>query len=331
VRTAGVMLGGEARIESPPTANLQSYDLYLRARHLTNSSNEDSIRLALGLYEQAIGLDSSFALAWSGMAWTWNVLADTWIPAREAFPHARVAAEKALALDSTVAEAHLQLAAINLFHDWNIPTARIALANALRLNPGSTDLRAMRGLRLLLSKSTDSAVTELHGALARDPFNSATTFWTIYALQAAERDSQAIAVAHRYGSLATPGDAGAALALCAAYAGAGDFARMRDAAIAASARGAAARAYLGYAEGRLGNRAAALRIARELERSPRWVNPSSIALVYAGLGDADKAMPWLEKAMVDRTADVTFLWLPIWDPIRSDARFREIQRKVAGA
>lgn len=329
-RSAGVSLAPDEAglLEHPATTNLQAYDFYLRARHLTRQAGADSIRLAIGTYRRALALDSGFALAWSGLARAWSALADVHVPARVAYPQVRLAATRAVALDSSIGEAQMLLGAAQLFHDWQPLDARMQIERALLLDPGSGDGMAIRGAQLLASGEPDSALAALGPALARDPLSIAATRWTVLALNATNRNAEAPAVARRFSEAAAPGDAHAALEQSEAFAVAGDYSRMRDAARAALPAGPAAQAYLGFAEARLGRKDEARRIARGLAGSKAWVNPALVAIVYSGLGDADNALRFLEQAYADRSCEMLLLGWAIWDPLRGDRGFQALEKKV---
>src|SRR5215207_3430818 len=121
------------------TTNFEAYELYLRGRHAWTNVGA-GIERSLELFEKALELDPDFALAHSGVADVF-ILAGIFetMPPAEAFPLARVAAQRALALDQSLAEVHASLGAISLFHDWDFPAARESLERAIGLNPSNVN------------------------------------------------------------------------------------------------------------------------------------------------------------------------------------------------
>ena len=99
---AGQLIPDErARLSARPTRDPEAYDLYLRGQFFLARFTEADIHRAIALYSQAITRDSTFAIAFAATAVAWNALADDWLPPLESYPKARVAAERALALDTS--------------------------------------------------------------------------------------------------------------------------------------------------------------------------------------------------------------------------------------
>jgi eukaryotic-like serine/threonine-protein kinase len=328
VLNAGVVMPGTdaVRIDRPPTASLQAYDLFLRARAAARGGQPDSLRAALVMFESAAALDSGFALAWTEVASALGRLAGNGLPLVAATGRARSAAQRALELDSSLVAARVLLASIYLLNDRNIPEAREELRTSLAAEPGNASARALRGLRLLMSGSTDSAVTELEMAWQRDPMNHQTIRWYVYALGKAGRPADGVAAATRFAALAGKNDPGAGAVLALAHSGVADYAGIRDAALRAAPTGVQARAWLGYAEARLGNRNAARKIAAELERA--GADPVHVALVHAGLGDAASSLKWLARGLSEKSPELGFLWWPAWEPIRGDPEFATLRQRI---
>ncbi len=88
--------------------------------------------------------------------------------------------------------------------------------------------------------------------------------------------------------------------------------------------------YLGYAHGIAGQTAEAQKVLRELEAlsKRRYVPPEYVAVVYAGMGEKDRALEWFEKAYQQRSMHAWFLPDPRLDRVRSDARFRDLLRRM---
>src|SRR5262249_30379027 len=130
-RALQVTLGaGEVRtLEEKPTEDLEAYQLYMKGRHALDSLND--WRGTLRYFQQAIARDPSYALAYLGLAQYYQWIADWTISSHEAMPRCREAAEKALQLDSSLAEAHVWLAITRWWYDRDVEGARQEFQKAL--------------------------------------------------------------------------------------------------------------------------------------------------------------------------------------------------------
>jgi len=118
------------------TENLEAYDFYMRGRFLWNKRTEDGLRKAIEYFEQAIALDSNYALAYSGLSDSWAIISGySDITRAEALPKAKEAARKAVALGASSSEAHTSLAHV-LHSEGNMEAAEKEYLSAIRLNPG---------------------------------------------------------------------------------------------------------------------------------------------------------------------------------------------------
>ncbi len=156
----------------PPTESLAAYDLYARGRYLYNrfASYEDRER-ALGLFHEAIAIDSSYARAYVALAEAYAFLgAQGYLSREEALPAARVAAERALALDETLAEAHAALGSVLAGEGRNGPAER-EFRRAIDLDPSSADVRRQFGRLLNRTGRTNEAVDQARLAVELDPLS----------------------------------------------------------------------------------------------------------------------------------------------------------------
>ena len=117
--------------------NLEAYHLYLKGQFFWNQRHKGGLRKALECYNEAIAIEPTYAQAYAGLAGCFVTLAAfTYAPPQDAFPKARAAAQKALQLDESLAEAHTTLGVIALLHDWDWPTAEREHLRALELDSG---------------------------------------------------------------------------------------------------------------------------------------------------------------------------------------------------
>jgi serine/threonine-protein kinase len=324
--------GVTPRLPGVGTQNVQAYDLYLRAMAIERRYTEPDIRRSIGLFQQAIAMDSNYAAPWAGIAKAWINLADDWLPPREAYPRARDAVHRALALDSTNAEAHAMLGNIAFDFEWDVVAAVQQLSRAVALDPANVDARIQFARMLMRAGATDSALAQARRAQTLDP--TAADLASDYAhllVRAGLPDSAERWVARERELDPNSGFASFDLGFVRmaqgrwadalrAYEGAVNFA------VTIEAHRAMCEAYLGRtADAR--RRLAAL----EALRAKRYVAADRVARVYVALHDDDGAFRWLERGFAERAAALVDLSGFVWDPIRSDPRFVALTARIAAS
>jgi TolB-like protein/DNA-binding winged helix-turn-helix (wHTH) protein len=159
------------RLQRRKAVNPEAFDLYLRGRYAWNQRNVPGFQKAIEYFKQAIEKDPNFALAYSGLADSYTLLVLYGEPPASIL-QAKAAAEKALALDSTLAEAHTSLAAVKILHDWDWAGAELEFQRALDLNPNFAQAHHWYGNLLLGPEGRhDEAITELQRAQELDPLS----------------------------------------------------------------------------------------------------------------------------------------------------------------
>ena len=303
-----------------------AYDLYLRGRYFWNRRSRDGFSRAASYFEQAIARDSTFAAAWAGLADSYCILANFGFrPAREVCPRSALAADRALALDSTLAEAHASRGFVHLFYDWDIVAAERELLTAVRLDSTYTNSYLWLNHLAWARGDTNAAVAYSRKAVELEPLSLILNTRLGWALRRAGRLEDAERQL-RY-----------VLELDSTFADAWRHQsnvlldqRRFDEAVAAMLR-AEGRDWLGYCYARAGRRAEALAIARELEAKARtgWVAPLRMGFLYDALGDKDAALAWLNRAYDAREPDMIFLGLdPYITTLTDDPRFTALIRRV---
>jgi serine/threonine-protein kinase len=314
------------------TSNLEAYDLYLRGRARFHTFEEGALRESIQFYDSALKKDSSFAEAWAGIAESWLFLADDYEPPRVAYPAAKAAAARALALDSSVSTAHAALGNALYAYDWNLTAGEREMQKALSLNPNDfVVMLSYQGL-LIAKGQPDSALSILRQAKGIDPLSPIEALFLGRFYGITGRPHEAIAEYNRAQEL-EPGLAPPALiAIGEMHLAAGERA-------AAESSFAAARKMLGgqmeflfaAGEASLGHRDAALRLVRALEDESRkrYVRPEIIAGVYVRLGDRDEAFRWLERAYEARSPYLLALKVDQqWEPLRGDRRYASLVKRL---
>jgi len=154
-------------IEKHPTDNLDAYDLYLLGRHYWQQHTTDSMGKACDYFLQAIDKDPNFALAYTGVADFYNQMGLKYDPAL--YEVARAASEKALEIDDTIAEAHVSLAWVKMYYDWEFGTAEKALKRAIELNPGYYLAHQWYTDYLLIMRQHEKALVQIKQAEELNP------------------------------------------------------------------------------------------------------------------------------------------------------------------
>ncbi len=312
----------------------EAYDLYLKGRYFWNRRDEEGIKRSIGFFQEAIGKDPHYALAFAGLADSYDLIAfyDT-LPPREILPKARFAAIRALELDPTIAEAQASLADVRYEFDWDFPAAEQGFRKAIALNPNYAQAHQWYSNFLSVSKRFNESFEEIARARQLDPLNimidtdiGLASYWegqydrAIAQLRQTVELNASFFLTHFYLGLA--------------QAGKGLFdAAITEAQTARSLEPGDPNPIMlyGYACGRAGRRLEALQALEDLRAmsQKRYVSAFLVAGVYVGLGEKDKAFELLEKAYEERSGRLIYLGVErAVDPLRSDPRFQDLVRRI---
>ncbi len=323
------------RLAKRPTDNLEAFRLYTLGRVEWYKFNEEGLKRAIEYFEKALEKDPKYALAYSGLADAYFVLSDEYRAPREVLPLAKEAAQKALALDSTLAEAHTSLALIQLHHELDWDGAGERLRRAIELNPNYAFAQHFYGEYLMLRGRLEEGRSFLERAVQLEPHNVVFAIGATSVDYAAGRHDRAIEKLQKVLAL-DPKSHMPHFILGWNYLNLGEFDKAIDA--FQKARGLEddpdVMHSLGVAYALAGKRKEALEKLAELHAlaKRRYVTPFSFAMVHTALGDKDEAIAWLEKAYADRSP--TIIWLkmePLFDPLRTDPRFLDLLRRIGPA
>ena len=309
--------------------NPQAYELYLRGRYFWNKRTQDGLLQALDTFNRAIRIDSTYAVAYAGLADTYVLMGlYAGSPPQESYPPARAAALKALGIDEHLAEAHASLGRVKLFYDSDWIGAETEFRRAIELKPSLSTAHHWYSICLRDVGRIHEAIVEANRALELDPLsliinaNLGDTFF-----YAGQFD---LAVAqHRKTLLLDAGFAPAHLYLGRALEQVGmlhdaiaEFQKARSlAGKSPYALGDLARAYA-----LAGKRSDAGRLLNELsELSKRGASlEMDIALVHLALGDRDQTFQYLEKAYKERSGLNDLNVDPRFGPLHGDPRFQDL-------
>jgi len=311
----------------------EAHELYLQGRYFWNKRSYPDILKSLDYFQKAVVKDPNYAVAYVGIADAYEMLAaNDQAPADEVVPKAREAAQHALRIDSGLAEAHAVLAHIKFFYDWDFLAANAEYRRALDLNSDSADAHHFYGVMLMWAGRLHEAAEQLREAEVLDPLSSANGAALGLAYLYSGKGDQAMQQARKTLEIA-PDDAvpHALLGFCyerkELYPQA--VAELRRA-VEISHRDSETLGWLGWALAVEGRRADAEQIIAELQSAPseRYAAAHDIAMIYAGLGETELALHYLDEAVTRREADVLNINMEFaWQPLRSDARFQALLRK----
>lgn len=331
----GVSRGVEAAASESTHAtalpNPAAYRDYLKGRYFWNRLTPEGLKIARQFFERAIAEDPSYARAYAALADCYVIAPQvSTTPASEVVPMIQSAAERALELDSTLGEAHLDLAVSAEYrYDWR--TADQEFKKGLELSPGSAVGHLWYAKYLALVGRTDQVLIQRRIAAELDPVSP-------YAVQAVGGYYSVMgrydeAIEQFQGALALEPDFGLARqGLGVAYLLKGNHPDAISELQAANKHmpGTRRMALLGYAYAVSGHTPEARRIlAVFLEQNRREPFPAlAIAQIYIGLGEKDRAFEWLQKAIEQRDLDTTLLWDSFYQGLRSDPRFQLLLRNM---
>jgi eukaryotic-like serine/threonine-protein kinase len=314
------------------TGNTEAYDLYLKGRYYWNRRTPQDLMRSLGFFQDAIGRDPEYALAYAGLADAYDVLGSAGydvLPPLEVLPRAKAAAAEALRLDDQLAEAHAAMGFVLRF-EWNRAAAAREHLRSVELDPNYATGRQWLASQFWTEGRFDLALAQLTQAQALDPLsplislNMGRHFY--YA-----RDYQRAIDAYQKTLALDPHNLIAGQLLALAYLADGQ----RDEAQAQLRRAAAPPgAFLGvrgYIAGVTGDTAVARQAIANLETlgAKRYIPAYAFATVYAGLGDKDKAFHYLDRAREEHSAYLDYINIePTLDGLRDDPRFLELLRRV---
>jgi Tfp pilus assembly protein PilF len=321
------------RLSSARQVNPRAYEAYIQGRPHWHKMEPEELATALQHFETALQIDPNYASAHAGVAIVWALRGlFGFAPFSEARPLAMAAAEKALGLDDTLAEAHFADAFTKAWSDFNLEAGETAFRRALELNPNFPDAHAWYSHILSMLGRNDKALLHIERAIELDPFNALVHGMYGIILLYQRRFDEAIAAARTAQTMdPTLGMSRTTLQYCFILKGMRDeqlaIQRARIALdperVTAFDRGLEEGGYEGA------QRAIADLLASRYGKPGRWVyGASGIALRYLDAGDYDQTIDWLEKAYEEKSVNIFYLGLPLYDPLRSYPRFQDLLRRI---
>lgn len=315
------------------TDDREAYLAYFEGRYRWNRRTPEAMRQGKALMERAIELDPTWGRAWVGLADAYLTLGGYgMLPASEAYPRARSAAERALALDEADAGAHAVLGSTfsEYYFDWD--AAERHFRRAIQLGPSEANAFYWYSEHLAFMGRFDEAIAMSRRAVDIDPLSSV----------ARADEGRALYYARRYDSAITVFDEVLGHGpnfVAALYKGLAlaESERLDEAVVTLEAAlepfGSipTMNALLAHVHGRAGRHEDARRILAELHHRYEQgsVQAVDIAAVHLGLGEIERALDWLETAYADRNWQMAFLGVePIFDPLRDHPRFQALIERL---
>jgi adenylate cyclase len=332
VQALQVQLGvdEERALAKKATVDPEAHRLYLLGRYHFAKFTRAGWTSAIESYEQALQIDPAYALAYCGLADTYGWAGGQLMSGKEAWAKEMELAQKALALDPNLAEAHLSMGTA-LFSTLGPHASEKQLDRAVELNPNLPLVYDQYGWTFSEMGQFDKAIAAEKKALELDPLSSLLNTDLAFFLCWARRYDEATTQIRKTLELdPNNGFAHSIRGWCLVWKGtkteaAAEFQKattLDDLPWYVSS--------LGYVSAVSGDRAKAEQVLHELDEiaKQRYVSPANRAAVYLGLGEKDKALDWLEKAYQDQ--DPIFWWIEdqLYDSVRSEPGFQALIEKV---
>ena len=330
-------LEGNSAKEKPQggTKDPEAYQAYLKGRFYVEKRTPESLDKARDYFQQAIEKDPNFALAHLGLAEYYDIAPDyAPVNVRDMAPKARAAAEKALALDSSLAEAHALLGDVYV-NEWEWAAAEKEYKRALEMDPNSAPTHRMYWLYLTNHGRLDDSLREIQTVVRLDPLN----------LKANDNLGQQYVMMSRYDQALEqlkkvvemdPGFAPVHSDLANVYFLTGKYdlwlqESKQQAVMANQPEYIAIWDAVGKVYSRSGPQAALREWAnqeKELSKG-RYEDPAFIGFVYAAAGEKDEAFAWLEKAFKEKSESMQYIKTAHFlDPLHSDPRYVSLLKRM---
>jgi len=329
-------LSGEERklLAKRYTASPEAYQHYLKGRYFWGRRTDEGLKKGIDYLRQAIDQDPNYALAFAGLADCYallNVYGGAQL--KEAFPRAEAAAEQALALDDSLAEAHTTRAYVEYYYKRNLAEAEREFQRALELNPNYATANQWYAEYLMYMGRFEESAAKFKRAQKLDPLSPIITVQQglpHYYSRQYNRAEEEFRLAQKLEPRFTP--LVYMLAMC--YEEEGKFEEaiaLFQAAMAGYPPSPRMTASLARVYATSGRRAEARRLLKQAlaHADSRRLAPYYVAQIYARLDEKDQAFAWLARACEERDEQIVMIKVdPKMDGLRSDPRFTELLRRI---
>jgi TolB-like protein/Flp pilus assembly protein TadD len=323
----------------PSTKNVEAHILYLKGLASASKGTREGIEKSIEYYQQAIDKDPRYALAYAAISDSFLRLGFWELrPSKEVFPKAKLFAEKALQIDSTLAEAHLCLGSVIRNLEWDYTAAEDEFRRVIELNPSLAEARSRLAILLMQAGRFEEAIEEARRTLELDPMSADASSSAGAVYLYARRYDEAIALLENATELdSNMRNSVHNLGLALVQKGFVEegIKQIERASNMSESKNPVDMMELAYAYSKAGKIEGARKILSKLTKgwneNPGW--SGAIAGVYASLGENDNAIEWKERANEEQSGflkahlRVDF----VFDPLRSDARFQGLLNKIGWA
>jgi eukaryotic-like serine/threonine-protein kinase len=323
------------RLRKHSTESAEAFEHYIRGRAYLSQANEDSGFKALESFSHAVALDPNYASAYSGLSDVYNMASDNFLAPTKALPKAREYAEKALASDESLDEAHLSMAQVRWWGDWDKQGTETEFKRALELNPSYAMAHLEYGRFLTQQSRFEEAIAQMKLAEEIDPLSARIRYESGWIYYCARQYDRAInlyreALSMDMNSAQTHRRLGLAFAqkgmLQEAVAELGKALEIRE--------DAAYESDLGWLYATLGKKSEVQKALNKLQElsKRRYVSPCYAARIYAGLGAKEHMLQLLKKAYQDHSDRLLDLQEdPVFDSYRTEPQFLDLIHRVGFA
>jgi len=318
----------EKRLAKKRSVNPETYELYLKGMFHLNKYTPDGFEKGFSYLDKAVERDPDEPLAHAGLALGYGILSHTPSPPPYAVSRERKAALRALELDENMAEAHLSLAMIKVYTDWDRIGAKQAFQRTMELNTNLALTYAHYGFLISINGDEDGALAAMKRSQELDPLFPVYPAWNGWLHFWLGQNDAAVKEAMKSLELVSDFPIGLYVLGCA-YASKG----MYDEAITVHKKAGAISSEWKWALGQTyalaGRNDEALAVAAELESQPKVWDTWGIAEIYTALGDKDKAFFWLEKAYEQKHPYIQ--WIKVNSSLNSlhdDPRFHDLAKRL---
>jgi TolB-like protein/tetratricopeptide (TPR) repeat protein len=337
VRTLRIQLGGGGQepLVARGATDLSAYDCYLKGRYHWHRRTPDDLALSMQYFQAAVTADTHSALGYAGMADACVLLVEYGLlHPTEGIAKATAAAERAIQLDGSLAEAYPSLAAIRCICEGNWQEGESLYRRAIALNPGYATAHHWLGFDCLACQGRlEEAAEEMEIAIQFDPLSSVLYESRAY-LWILERQYEKALQGFREILKFEPNYYRAYTGMGRAYSLLGRH--VEALAMLEKGRSMADEvpnilAAMGHVFGLSGDHASARGILAQLEARSRevYIPCTCFAIVHLGLGEHEQALDWLEKACAQREMTlITLKMHPIYEALRNEPRFQAVLRRL---
>ncbi len=316
------------------TTNPEAYDAYLRGVYTSSKQTPDDLRMAIRYFQEAIEKDHGFAVAYARLSFAYSLLSTlSEMPSAETYQPAKLAAQKAVALDDSLDQAHTAVANVAVYYEWDWGGAEAEYKRTLQLNPNSAVAHMSYSSLLQILGRPRESLEEERAARMLDPLSANTLSYSAMNSYFRREYDKGLAQAREAQSL-YPGISAFHTYLSNFYTAQGQDKLSAEEILLDEESGGATPerlAALKAANESAGTRG--LRLKRiELNKKAAGKESSNaydVAIDYAAVGNTDEALVWLERAFQVRDSKMPLIGVePIFDGLRSNRRFTQLLRQM---